>query len=164
MTGNVLQVNISSGGLPKRPVAEGIVTPLGIQGDLHEHPRIHGGPGKALLLMAMETIEELTARGYPVFPGALGENITTQGIDPRQLRSGHQFRLGTAVIELTKLRIPCATLDVYGPAIQREIFDAQVKAGDTASPRWGMSGFYAKVLADGLVRPGDPIELMAALA
>ena len=164
MTGTVLQVNISSGGLPKRPVAEGIVTPLGIQGDLHEHPRIHGGPGKALLLMAIETIEELKGRGYPVFPGALGENITTQGIDPRQLHSGHQFRLGTAVIELTKLRIPCATLDVYGPAIQGEIFDAQVKAGDPVSPRWGMSGFYARVLADGLVRPGDLIELMAALA
>jgi MOSC domain-containing protein YiiM len=159
-----MQVNISSGGVPKRPVAEAVVTPLGIRGDSHDHPQIHGGPRKALLLMAMETIEQLKARGYPLFAGALGENITTQGIDPKQLRAGHQFRLGTAVIELTKLRVPCATLDVYGPEIRGEIFDAQVKAGDAASPRWGMSGFYAKVLADGLVRPGDPIELMAVLA
>jgi MOSC domain-containing protein YiiM len=159
-----MQVNISSGGVPKRPVAEAVVTPLGIRGDSHDHPQIHGGPRKALLLMAMETIEQLKARGYPLFAGALGENITMQGIDPKQLRAGHQFRLGTAVIELTKLRVPCATLDVYGPEIRGEIFDAQVKAGDAASPRWGMSGFYAKVLADGLVRPGDPIELMAVLA
>jgi MOSC domain-containing protein YiiM len=159
-----VQVNISSGGVPKRPVAEAVVTPLGIRGDSHDHPQIHGGPRKALLLMAMETIEQLKARGYPLFAGALGENITMQGIDPKQLRAGHQFRLGTAVIELTKLRVPCATLDVYGPEIRGEIFDAQVKAGDAASPRWGMSGFYAKVLADGLVRPGDPIELMAVLA
>jgi MOSC domain-containing protein YiiM len=159
-----VQVNISSGGVPKRPVAEAVVTPLGIRGDSHDHPQIHGGPRKALLLMAMETIEQLKARGYPLFAGALGENITMRGIDPKQLRAGHQFRLGTAVIELTKLRVPCATLDVYGPEIRGEIFDAQVKAGDAASPRWGMSGFYAKVLADGLVRPGDPIELMAVLA
>jgi MOSC domain-containing protein YiiM len=159
-----VQVNISTGGVPKRPVAEAVVTPLGIRGDSHDHPQIHGGPRKALLLMAMETIEQLKARGYPLFAGALGENITMQGIDPKQLRAGHQFRLGTAVIELTKLRVPCATLDVYGPEIRGEIFDAQVKAGDAASPRWGMSGFYAKVLADGLVRPGDPIELMAVLA
>lgn len=159
-----MQVNISTGGVPKRPVAEAVVTPLGIRGDSHDHPQIHGGPRKALLLMAMETIEQLKARGYPLFAGALGENITMQGIDPKQLRAGHQFRLGTAVIELTKLRVPCATLDVYGPEIRGEIFDAQVKAGDAASPRWGMSGFYAKVLADGLVRPGDPIELMAVLA
>jgi MOSC domain-containing protein YiiM len=144
-------------------VAEAVVTPLGIRGDSHDHPQIHG-PRKALLLMAMETIEQLKARGYPLFAGALGENITMRGIDPKQLRAGHQFRLGTAVIELTKLRVPCATLDVYGPEIRGEIFDAQVKAGDAASPRWGMSGFYAKVLADGLVRPGDPIELMAVLA
>ena len=150
--------------MPKRPLADGVVTPLGIQGDGHAHPHIHGGPDKALLLIAIESIEDLQARGYPVFPGALGENITMRGIDPRQLRCGHQFRLGTAVVELTRLRRPCATLDVYGPAIQREIFDALARAGDPASPRWGMSGFYAKVLAEGLVRPGDAIELMAALA
>jgi MOSC domain-containing protein YiiM len=164
LTGTVLQVNLSRGGVPKRPVAEGIVTPLGLQGDAHDHPRIHGGPQKALLLVAAETIAGLQARGYPVFPGALGENITTQGIDPKQLRSGHQFRLGAAVVELTKLRVPCSSLDIYGPAIRGEIYDARAAAGDVASPRWGMSGFYARVLQDGLVRPGDPIDLLAVLA
>jgi MOSC domain-containing protein YiiM len=164
LTGTVVQINTSLGGVPKRPVPGGRVTPLGIEGDAHAHPQIHGGPAKALLLMALESINDLKARGYPVFPGALGENITMQGIDPAQLRAGHQFRLGTAAIELTRIRIPCSTLDVYGPSIKDEIYDASVKAGDAASPRWAKSGFYARVLEPGFVRPGDSIELLAALA
>jgi MOSC domain-containing protein YiiM len=164
LTGSIIQVSISPGGVPKRAVPEGVVTPLGLEGDLHNHPQIHGGPRKALLLIACEVIDDLKSRGYPVFPGALGENITMQGIDPAQLRAGHQFRLGTAVIELTTVRIPCRAIEVYGPEIKGEIFDAAVKAGDPASPRWARSGYYARVLKTGIVRPGDAIELMAALA
>ena len=58
------------------------------------------------------------------------------------------------------VRVPCSTLDVYGDAIQREIYDKSVKAGDTASPRWGMSGFYARVLEPGVVRQQDIIALL----
>jgi MOSC domain-containing protein YiiM len=48
---------------------------------------------------------------------------------------------------------------VYGEGIQREIYDAQVKQGDFTSPRWGRSGFYAKVLEPGIVRPNDIISV-----
>jgi len=164
LTGSILQINISFGGVPKRPVAEGMLTPFGIEGDAWAHPRIHGGPQKAVLLVAAETVDELAARGYPVFYGALGENLTTRGLDVRQLRPGQTLRVGGGLIELTKLRTPCATLDVYGPEIKQEIYDAQVKAGDPASPRWGMSGFYARVLRPALLRPGDPVEVVATLA
>ena len=60
-------------------------------------------------------------------------------------------------LELTKPRGPCSTLNVYGPGIQAAIYDTQVKARDPASPRWGLSGFYARVLRSGTIRPGDPI-------
>jgi MOSC domain-containing protein YiiM len=135
-----------------------------LEGDFHAHPQIHGGPEKALLLVSGEAVEELKGLGYAVFPGALGENLTTQGIDPRQLRTGHQLRAGTALIEISRLRVPCQALDIYGAGIRNEIWDARVRAGDTASPRWGLAGFYARVLRPGLVRPGDSIELVAALA
>jgi MOSC domain-containing protein YiiM len=36
--------------------------------------------------------------------------------------------------------------------------------GDHTSPRWGLSGFYASVLQPGAIRPGDPIQLLEALA
>ena len=50
--------------------------------------------------------------------------------------------------------IPCRQLDVYGPSIKQEIYDSKVKALDPSSPHWGMSGFYASVLAPGPVGPG----------
>lgn len=160
MNGTVLQVNTSRGGVPKRPIPEGMIQPLGIEGDAVAHPKFHGGPRQAILLISAEVIDELTARGYPVFYGALGENITTKGIDYHQLRIGQRWLLGGAVIELTKVRVPCRTLDVYGTTIQKEIYDKQVKAGDPSSPRWAMSGFYASIEQPGLVRPGDSIQLI----
>lgn len=162
--GIIVQVNVSPGGLPKRAIAGGMITPLGLAGDQCAHPEIHGGRDQALLLIAAETVDELQARGYPVFYGALGENLTTRGLDRRQLRIGQQLRAGSAAIEITRIRVPCEALDIYGPGIQREIYDAQVKAGDAASPHWGMSGFYARVVAPGPVHPGDIISVLSALA
>ncbi|MBI2681301.1 MAG: MOSC domain-containing protein [Candidatus Solibacter usitatus] len=164
MTGSVLQINISRGGVPKRPVAESLATPFGLEGDICGHPEIHGGPRQAVLLIASEAVAELIARGYPLFFGALGENFTTRGLDRRLLRAGQRFRIGGAVIELTKVRAPCSTLDVYGTTLGREIYDQAVKAGDFASPRWGMSGFYAAVIQAGPVKVDDPITLESELA
>ena len=137
---------------------------MGVEGDVHAHPEIHGGPRQAVLLITAEAITELAAHGFPVYYGALGENLTTQGIDRRLLRTGQRYRAGAALIELTKVRGPCGTLDVYGPEIKGAIYDTQVKAGDFASPRWALSGFYASVIQPGLVRANDIITLESELA
>jgi MOSC domain-containing protein YiiM len=160
MTGTVLQINVSPGGLPKRPIAEAVVTAEGIRGDSWAHPNIHGGPNQALLLITSEGIDELIAQGFPLYLGALGENLTTEGLDRRQMRPGQRYRAGEVVVELTELRVPCETLDVYGPAIKKAIYDAQIQAGDPSSPRWGLSGFYARVLQPGPLRSRDIIKLL----
>jgi MOSC domain-containing protein YiiM len=136
----------------------------GVEGDLHAHPGIHGGPRKAILIASSEAIEELTARGYPLFYGALGENFTTRGIDIRRLRVGDQLRAGEAMLEITQPRGPCSALDVYGRSLAQEVYDAQVQAGDPSSPRWGMSGLYARVILPGMVRTNDIISVVATLA
>jgi MOSC domain-containing protein YiiM len=163
MTGSILQINISPGGIPKRPIPEATVTAEGILGDRWAHPDIHGGPKQAVLLITAEGIEDLIAQGYPLFPGALGENLTITGLDRRQMRVGQRYRAGEVLLELTKLRAPCATLDVYGPGIQRAIYDLQVKGGDPSTPRWGLGGFYARVLKAGTIRPQDIIALLDQL-
>jgi MOSC domain-containing protein YiiM len=160
MTGSVLQINISPGGIPKRQIPEAVITPEGIRGDGWSHPDIHGGPNQALLLITSEGIDELVAQGFPVYPGALGENLTTVGLDRRQMRAGQRYRAGDVFFELTKQRAPCVTLNVYGPGIQHAIFDAQVNAGDPSTSRWGLSGFYARVLIAGTIRTQDPIQLI----
>jgi MOSC domain-containing protein YiiM len=163
MTGSIIQINISAGGIPKRPIFEAVVTPQGIHGDGWSHPDIHGGPNQTLLVITSEGIDELIAQGFPLFPGALGENLTTLGLDRCQFRAGQRYRAGEVLIELTKPRAPCATLNVYGPAIQHAIFDTQVQSRDPSSPRWGLSGFYARVLRGGSIRPRDPIALIEQL-
>lgn len=158
--GSVLQVNLSEGGVPKRAVAEGFVSELGLEGDDHAHPEIHGGPLQALLFIASEGIEELKEVGFPLFPGALGENITTAGLDHRKWRIGQHWRVGTDVlVEFTKMRAPCATLNRYGAGlIQKAIYDEMVKDGDPSSPHWGLSGCYARVIQGGAIHPGDIIS------
>jgi MOSC domain-containing protein YiiM len=162
--GTIVQVNISPGGIPKRPIPRGMVTPLGLEGDAHAHTEIHGGPNKAILLIAAETIDELAARGYPVFYGALGENFTTLGIAVRDLRIGDRLRAGGSVIEITLPRFPCNQLNVYGPPMRNEIYDQRVMQRDPTSPHWGMSGLYASVIEPGPVEPGDIIAVVASLA
>ena len=164
MQGTIVQINVSPGGLPKRPVSGGFITPLGLEGDRQAHPEIHGGPAQAILLIAAEVVEELHERGYPVTFGSLGENLTTRGIDVRRLRMGDRLRAGGALLEITKPRGPCSALDVYGDTLKYEIYDKRVKARDHESPRWGMSGFYLRVVEPGPVAPGDIIALVAQVA
>lgn len=160
MTGAVLQVSISPGGVPNRAIDQGNITKNGIAGDGWRHPAFHGIPKRAILLITSEGVSLLAAQGFPVFYGALGENITTRGLDRHSLRIGQRFRAGSAVIELTEVRLPCGTLSVYGAGIQAAMYDARAQAGDAASAAWGMSGFYACVVEPGILRPGDSIVLL----
>lgn len=159
MTGTVVQVSVSTGGIPKLAVPSARLAEGGIEGDAWRYP-FHGGRRKAILLITAEGIEELASHGFPLFPGALGENLTTRGLDRRELRLGQRWRVGEAEIELTQIRTPCATLDVYGSGLQGEMFDARVQAGDWRSPRWGLSGFYASTAQRGTIRAGDAISLL----
>ena len=137
---------------------------MGIEGDEHAHPAIHGGPRKAILLIASEAIEQLRANGYPLVPWGAGRNLTTHGIDCATLRIGDRLRAGGALLEITQPRGPCLQLDVYGPSLKADISDDRVRRLDHTSPRWGMSGFYASVVTPGPVAPGDIIAVVAPLA
>jgi MOSC domain-containing protein YiiM len=148
--GRIVQLSTSPGGIPKRPLPSAVLTPRGLEGDDWAHPKYHGGPEQALLLIGMEIIEELRGLGYPVFPGALGENLTTEGLDYRTLAAGQRYRAGQhGEIELTKLREPCRTLDVYNGA-GRERLQKLLKVD-------ARGGWYARVLRGGTLFPGDPI-------
>jgi MOSC domain-containing protein YiiM len=154
MQGLVLHVNLSPGGLPKRPVPEAFLTPLGFEGDAVAHPGLHGGPDKAVLLAAAETVDELAARGIPLFYGALGENLTTRGLDRSALRAGMRIGAGRAVVELTRPRTACSALDIYSPRLREAVFRKEARPGE---PDWAMAGFYASVVEPGWVRAGDII-------
>ena len=154
-----VQIGVSQGGVPKRAVTQVEVTPVGIVGDSWRYP-FHGGKRRAILLITSEGIDYLISQGFPIFHGALGENITTRGLNHHNLRIGQRYRAGEATIELSEIRVPCATLSVYGKDIQATMYDAHVQAGDSSSRRWGLSGFYASVVQSGIVRTSDRISLV----
>jgi MOSC domain-containing protein YiiM len=160
MTGVVVQVSISAGGVPNYAADFGDVTVLGIAGDGWRHPQFHGIPKRAILLITAEGLDEITAMGFHMYTGALGENLTTRGLDRREIRIGQRFRCGTATIQLTELRLPCDTLSVYGKGVQAAIYDARAMKGDPSSDVWGLSGFYASVVEPGIIRAGDSITLL----
>jgi MOSC domain-containing protein YiiM len=157
--GIILQVSTGPGGVPNHAIGEGTLAANGIAGDAWRHP-FHGGPKRAILLITSEGINLLAAQGFPVYAGALGENLTTLGLDRSLLRLGQRFRAGQTIIELTQVRLPCDTLSVYGTGIQAAMYDARAQAGDAGSPVWGLSGFYASVVEPGIMRPGDAIALL----
>ena len=161
MTGTILQISVSPGGIPKHSIPLGILTPTGLESDHQAHADIHGGPQQAVLLITAEGINELAVQGFPLTPGSLGENLTTSGIPRREWRAGQHWQIGPeAVIEFTKRRAPCQALNVYGPGLQAAIYDTLAAAGDPSSPKWGLSGFYASVVRPGIIQPGDELVLV----
>jgi MOSC domain-containing protein YiiM len=168
--GRVIKVNRSNGGLPKLPVPGPVMLqPDGIAGDRHRNLKYHGGPNKAVLMIAAEVVDKLAADGYPVYYGALGENLTVTGLDPASWRQGQRYRVGDdAVIELTTLRSPCQNLLVFGAGedlpIGPELYNARCKAGDVDSPQWAQGGFYARVIRGGLLVEGAEVVLESDLA
>lgn len=151
MSARIHQVNASQGGVPKRPVLEAHAGPTGLTVDAVAHPRVHGGPDRALCLYALERIQALRAEGHSPFPGALGENVTTEGLDFAAVGPGDRFRLGAeVVVEVTRFTTPCKTIAPYfaGGEFGRIHHEAH--------PGW--SRVYARVLAPGRLAPGMRIE------
>lgn len=141
----ILSVNTSDGGIPKLPVAVGRVTSGGLDGDAHDHEK-HNTPLQALSLLDVEDLDDLAGEGFDVRPGALGENLTVRGLDVDDLAPGDRLRLsGGVVLEITKLRKPCFVLDAIDPRLKDVVA--------------GRCGGYAKVVAEGEVRPGETIEV-----
>ena len=149
----MLQVSVSNGGVPKRAVDSAHVGWLGLEGDAHREDTVHGGPTRAVCLFAVEVIERLQVEGHPVEPGGVGENLTTSGIEWSSLPVGTRVRIGNEVVlELTLPAMPCDT--------QRANFLRGEVSRISFVLHPGDSRVYARVVSEGVVRPGDAIELL----
>ena len=151
--GVIVQLSVSPGGLPKRAVPDARVGYLGLEGDAHRAREHHGGPDRAVCLFPIEAIRGLTAEGHTVVAGALGENVTTEGLDWAAIVPGVQLRLGEhVVLEITKYTSPCFNL---ASLFQSRDFG---RVSQKRHPGW--SRVYARVRAQGHVRPGDGIRIV----
>ena len=158
MDGRVVQVNVSSGGVPKLAVAEARIGLDGLDGDAHHHDAVHGGPHRAVCLFAIEAIDRVRADGHPgVRPGSVGENLTTEGIELALLPVGARLAIGDEVV-----------LEISGPANPCDVIKSAFRGGKSGRIAILLhptdSRMYARVLRPGVVRPGDAIRRLPALA
>ena len=156
MTGRVEQVNTSPGGVPKRAVAGAEVGRLGLVGDAVKHTKIHGGPERAVCLWSQERILALQEEGHPVFPGAVGENLTLSGLDWARLGEGDRLDVGTGGLRL-RLTRPTTHCKTIAPYFAGQRFK---RIGHDRHPGW--SRWYAAVEHNGPVAPGDAVVWTAA--
>jgi MOSC domain-containing protein YiiM len=130
-------------GTPKTPVEEAyLVKEHGLEGDAHSGPW-----HRQVSLLSSESIDQAKAQGLDVNFGDFAENIATVGIDWKTLPIGTRVRLGAQVLlEITQIGKECHNrCAIY------------YKAGDCIMPR---EGVFARVLEEGPIRCGDPIEIL----
>jgi MOSC domain-containing protein YiiM len=159
MDGRVVSVNVSQGGVPKRPIPRAWVTKLGLEADGHFEPEpVHGGLIGAVCLYSIESIERVASDGHIAFPGAYGENLTLEGIELGELVPGDRLTVGDhgLVIEITKHAAPCQTQGHW--FVDRRIARISPKT-HPEDARW-----YASVVSEGWVAPGDKVSVMKASA
>ena len=153
-TGRIESINISRGGVPKAPVFEAFVTTEGVDGDHQYDRRFHGGPDRAVVIFSLDVINALRSEGHPVAAGSTGENLTLSSIDWTALSPGAEVAIGEVRLRITKYASPCYK-------IAGSFADGDVsRISEKAHPGW--SRVCARVISEGLIRIGDPVELAPA--
>jgi len=144
-------------GLPKHAVPELRVTPEGAAGDYNNYRtrQLGGDPDQAILLLTDEVLRQLNAEGWPVRHGDLGENLTLGNVPESALRPGTRVHAGEVVLELSHRCDPCTELYSL-PYVGRERGPEFIR---TMSDR---RGWYARVLAAGVIRTGTPVSVQPA--
>jgi len=106
------------------------------------------------------TVNRLQERAAEIFEKEAAIFVPTGSMGNQTAVKLHTRPGQEVVIEITKRRAPCQTLNVYGPGIQPALFDALAGNGDPSSPKWGLSGFYASIIQPGVIRPSNEIVLV----
>ena len=124
-------------GLPMKAHAEAQAKENhGLEGDAHARPDSR----RQVLLLEAETLQE-----FGVAPGALKENIVTEGIGVAGLRPDTCLQVGGALLEVTMDCAPCAFVDSVRTGLQERLR--------------GRRGTLARVIQTGTVRLGDPVSV-----
>lgn len=122
----------------------------GVQGDFVGDNEHHGGADKAVYAYSREELDYWSARlGRTLANGSFGDNLTTRGIDLKQLVINQRVRIGSAVVEVSVPRTPCATFAAWMG--EKGWLKSWSERADC--------GCYFRIIEPGDIRPGDAIEL-----
>jgi len=139
-------------GIFKVPTAEPLmVRKSNIDGDKQADLTVHGGVDKAVYAFPAEHYlyyqKILQQNSYET--GQFGENLTTEGLLESDVHIGDRYRVGKVVFEVSEPRSPC-----YKFAIKMGTAESLSVCINSAK-----TGFYFRVLSEGVVQSGDLIEI-----
>ncbi len=136
----------------KEPVWGAVqVTEAGLEGDACADRQNHGGIEGAVLLYAAAHyrlwLAELPEPGWAF--GDFGENLTVIGISEDNVCIGDRWRIGNALLEVSKPRQPCWKLcrRCQKPDLAKRVVQT------------GRSGWYSRVIETGELSAGDELTL-----
>lgn len=155
MDGQIVQINISNGGVPKHAVPEVLVTATGLEGDRQANLKYHGGPNRAVCLWSAEILKSLQEEGHPIQPGDAGENVTIAGLPWHSLVPGTCLQVGdTLKLEITDYAAPCRQIGAW--------FKDRRYSRISQKHFPGSSRLYARVLLPGRIQVGSSVVLVGA--
>jgi MOSC domain-containing protein YiiM len=160
VTGKVFQINLKgktpgARGLPKTSVESTQVSKRGLEGDfnVYRHEKLADDPDSAVLIMPLETINQLNREGWPIKPGDIGENFTTTGLAYNGFSIGKEVAIGNVKLQISRACDPCTnlySLPYVGPQ----------KGPLFLKVMMGRRGWYARVTKEGRVSKGDNISVL----
>ncbi|MCC6139800.1 MAG: MOSC domain-containing protein [Nitrospira sp.] len=153
---HVYQISVSDGGVPKKPVGEARVTVRGVEGDRQRNLKFHGGLDRAVCVYSLEVIEQLQQAGHSIEPGFSGENLTLAGVEWEGVQPGVRLSIGPELaLEVMSYTAPCRH---NAPWFHDGDYQ---RISQKAHPGW--SRVYAKVVNEGVVRPGDKVDVIGVV-
>jgi MOSC domain-containing protein YiiM len=143
--------HVSKTGIFKKPVSNPVhVGKLGLESDVVQNKKHHGGPDQAVYVYGTADYawwsEQLQT---DLEPGIFGENLTISDLESASFNIGDRLKIGTVLLEVSASRIPCSTL--------------AARMGDTGFVKKFRQarrpGLYCRVLEEGEVQVGDTVTL-----
>lgn len=138
-------------GIFKKPAGKPLhLTFTGLAGDGQADLINHGGPDKAVCVYTNAHFPYWSEKwGESVQNGAFGENFTVSGLTEESLCIGDTVRVGEALLQVSQPRQPCFKL-----GLKHNLPDLPLQV-----ERTGYTGFYFRVLHEGMVAEGDELFL-----
>jgi len=111
---------------------------------------VHGGEEKAVYAYSQEDVEWWEGQlDRELEEGFFGQNLTLGGMTANEAVVGERWRVGGALLEVAGPRLPC--------------FKLAARVGDRGFERRfakaGRPGAYLRVLEEGELAAGDPVEV-----
>lgn len=128
------------------------VTKNGLDGDRQADLLAHGGINKAIYAYSYKHYEywgNFLRKDFSEEYGLVGENLTIDDFDEKNIFIGDEFRISSATFKVTQPRIPCYKISIK--MNEKNFMKYFIE--------YNYLGIYMKVINDGIIKKGDEIEL-----